>query len=158
MAPEDFQERVAESLAPYTSALTEILRKVVKHEYPTEVASVDFEVFPDGFTSGFPVRAFFMDDTNSEFFVQEGSEAKYPCPVDPGLLVISRVYDVSLEEELEATHPNTDAYTLAGQALIPWFAQCWVAAGGLQFDRSARIALHDELESYDLVLQRWQTD
>ena len=32
---------------------------------------MDFEVFPDGFTDGFPVRAFFMDDANNEFFLIE---------------------------------------------------------------------------------------
>jgi hypothetical protein len=71
--------------------LVAVLRQLVEHEYPKEVVSIDFEVFTYGFTEGFPVRAFFMDSTNSEYFVAIDGSYRYPSPVDPDLLHIKRV-------------------------------------------------------------------
>jgi hypothetical protein len=156
MTEAEFQHRVAMALELHTGALVPVLRQLVNHEYPPEVVAVVFEVFPDGFTSGFPVRAYFMDESNSEFFLFERGEARYPCPVDPGLLDIARVYDDSVEEEFLSANEDADSYTLAGKALIPWFAACWVAAGGSDFGRRATISLHDDTEVYDLVHGRWR--
>jgi hypothetical protein len=150
-----FQQRVVEALAPHASGLVGVLRQLVEHSYPGEVRALEFEVFTDGFTDGFPVRAFFMDADNTEFFVYEDGKAQYPSPVDPELLHIERVFDLDLEHELEAVAPDADTYTLAGEALVPWFAKCWAQAGGLGFSRAATIQLHDDTRSYDLKLQRW---
>jgi len=142
-------------LEPHSAALVAILRKLVAHDYPPEVASIDFEVFPDGFTSGFPVRAFFVDAENSEVFLYESGQAQYPCPVDPGLLEMDHVYEAALEQALAACSPDSDYFTLAGMALIPWFIRCWAEAGGPHFARRATIGLHDDPRSYDLVEQSW---
>lgn len=153
----EFQQRVVAALELHSPELVAVLRQLVAHDYPPDVASVDFEVFPDGFTSGFPVRAFFMDDSNSEFFVIEDGEARCPSSVDPGLLDISRVYEDSLEAELEGAVPDADSFTLAAEAVIPWFARCWAAAGGREFTRRAGISLHDDVRRYDLVQDRWHS-
>jgi hypothetical protein len=68
------------------------------------------------------------------------------------------VYDHSLEERLLETNENADSYTLAGRALIPWFAECWVTAGGSDFKLGATILLHDDVEVYDLVQQQWLSE
>ena len=147
----EFQRRVAAALEPHTGALVAVLRRLVDHGYPSEVVEVAFEVFGYDFTSGFPVRAFFIDQSNSEFFVFENGEARYPCPVDPGLLDLPRVYDASLEEALLSANQDADSYMLAGKALVPWFAECWMAAGGASFSRRASIKLHDDTEVHDLL-------
>jgi hypothetical protein len=158
MTEAEFQRRVTKALEQHTSALVPVLRQLINHEYPSEVVAVVFEVFAEDFTSGFPVRAFFVDHKNSEFFLFERGEARYPCPVDPGLLDIPSVYDRSIEEEVLAANHEADSYTLAGKALIPWFAACWLAAGGSSFGRQATINLHDDAEVYDLVERRWRRD
>ena len=155
MNEHEFQDRVRQALEPHSSALVAVLHKLVAFEYPSGVASIDFEVFPEAFTSGFPVRAFFVDAQNTEFFLYEAGHAQYPSPVDPGLLEIDHVYEIALEAALAASRPDSDPYTLAGRALIPWFSRCWTEAGGLRFARRAQIGLHDDLEAYDLVQQSW---
>ena len=158
MTEAEFQRRVRQALEQHEENLVPVLRQIIEYDYPPEVASVDFEVFVDGFTQGFPVRAFFMDESNSEFFVLKDGEAIYPSPVDPGLLDISRVYDDSLEEQLLAARSDADSYTLVGQALIPWFAYCWATAGGAGFLRRSGINLHDDLAVFDLVQQEWRSN
>lgn len=155
MTEHEFQQQVRAALEPHSSALVAALRMLVAHDFPPEVASIAFEVFPEGFTSGFPVRAFFVDAENTEFFLYEAGRAQYPSPVDPGLLEIDHVYEAALEKALAATSPNSDYLTLAGRALIPWFSRCWVEAGGLLFAGRAHICLHDDREVYDLVQQTW---
>jgi hypothetical protein len=158
MNVEIFQHRVLEALAPHGDALVSVLRHLVRHTYPREVESLAFEVFPDGFTQGFPVRAFFLDANNTEFFVYENGEARYPSPVDLGLLNLERVYSHELEREIEAAVPDADYFTLAGEAFVAWFAKCWVNAGGLDRDLAANIRLHDDLRFYDLRSQRWRDE
>ena len=155
MNEQEFQLQVREALEPHSAELTAVLRQLVAHTYPPEVASIDFEVFPDEFTSCFPVRAFFLDSAYTEVFLYEAGKAKYPSPVDPGLLSLEQVYSPALEESMAAACPGIDYLTLAGLTLISWFGERWKEAGGLQFSRQARIALHDDRESYDLVRQSW---
>ena len=152
---DEFREAVTAQLERLSPALTSVLRRLISHPYPPEVDHVDFEVFCDGFTEGFPVRAFFMDETNCEHFVHVDGEAQYPTSVDPGLLEIDEVYPRSFEEDFAARDAALDYMTAAGEALVPWFATCWRAAGGLAFPRPAYIGLHDDSARYDLASGQW---
>jgi hypothetical protein len=152
---ERFQAGVVAHLEPLTDRLVPVLRRLVDFPYPAEVETLDFEVFCDGFTEGFPVRAFFIDAQNCEFFGYRGGKAEYPCPVDPDLLQLEAVYPREFVEPFRAESPELDHFTLAGEALIPWFARCWVTAGGRRFRRNALIGLHDSFRRFDLVRQVW---
>jgi hypothetical protein len=152
---ERFRSGVVSHLEPLTDQLIPVLRRLVEYPYPPEVAYLDFEVFCDGFTQEFPVRAFFMDATACEFFVYSGSQAEYPCDVDPQILQLDRVYPLEFEEPFLAADDELDVFTLAGEALIPWFVRCWAAAGGTRFGRGAQIGLHDSFRRFDLVRQVW---
>jgi hypothetical protein len=153
--PSRFTGAVTQALQPLGTSLVEALRQLVAHNYPKEVVSVDFVVFSDGFTRGFPVRAFFLDETNTEHFVPIAGRLEHPSAVDPGLLQIDRVYDNSLEASFLEEDDDLDVYTLAAEALIPWFAECWRSAGGPAFDRSATITIHDDHRVFDLVESAW---
>ena len=151
-----FRQGVQEGLAKLDSQIEGLLRSLVSHEYPPEVFALSFEVFSDGFTSGFPVRAFFMDRSNTEHFLWEGKQAKYPSPVDPGLLDVNHVYAEELEEELEKTSPESDSWGIATEELIHWFAAHWQRVGGANFPLVATIATHDSSEEFNLKSGRWQ--
>ncbi|MBL4770905.1 MAG: hypothetical protein JKY61_07140 [Planctomycetes bacterium] len=153
---QEFQRHVNDALEPHSQALISVLRQLVLHDYPHEVVSVEFEVFPQSFPSGFPVRAFFMDKDNTEFFISKDGAPAYPSPVDPELLELSRVYRADAAKDLLDADPDADDLTLAGEALIPWFSRCWLEAGGAVFTRSATISLHDGGRFFDLVEQNWQ--
>ena len=151
-----FRQGVREGLATLDSQIEAILRSLVSHEYPPEVFALSFEVFSDGFTSGFPVRAFFMDRSNTEHFIWEGQQAKYPSPVDPGLLEIDHVDPEELEEELEDHSPESDAWDIATEEMIQWFAGHWQRVGGVNFPLVATIATHDSSEEFNLKSGGWQ--
>lgn len=151
-----FKVAVTDKLRLLGPELVPVLQKLIAHQYPPEVVSLDFEIFPDGFSEGFPVRAFFMDDENSEHFLEVDGKWVYPSPVDPGLIQITFVYDEAFEATFLELDADLDTYTLAGEALVPWFADCWTEAGGAAFDRGATIMLHDDLRSFDLVHRSWR--
>lgn len=151
-----FQEDVRKYLDRLTDQLIPVLKQLVEYSYVPEVKSLDFEVFCDGFTYGFPVRAYFMDEDNCEHFIYINGQAQYPCPINPDLLEIERVYPAELEEMYFQQDEDLDIFTVAGETLINWFVECWEKAGGLSFPLQAHIALHDDIRTFDLVHQRWQ--
>ena len=151
-----FRVRVREHLNTLEPGLVAVLASLIWHKYPKEVAVLDFEVFSDGFTSGFPARAFFMDKSNSEFFLRVNGKAQYPSPVDPGLLSVPEVYPQALEDVLVAESPESDPWHLATSEFIDWFRQCWVKAGGKDFRLMATIAHHDSSQELNLKTGQWQ--
>ncbi len=156
MDRDHFTAEVRRALEPYSSTLTHALRQLIASNYPKEVVCIAFEVFPQSFTMGFPIRAFFLDEHDTEFFLFENGKAVYPSPIDPGLLSTDKVYDESLEEELELADPEADSHTLASLTAIHWFEDCWIRAGGRNFDLDVTINIHDSPESYDLRSRQWR--
>jgi len=153
----EFREKVSVSLNALTDDLTSVLKKLVEHDYPTEVDSLSFEVCHQSFTTGFPVRVFFMDDGYSEHFIITDGKPINPSPVDPGLLNIDYVYPLELEKEFERRDEDFDCWEIAVHELIEWFSICWLSAGGSAFKLKANIAPHDSIHEFDLMHREWQT-
>lgn len=153
---EIFRSKVQSHLAVLDQKLVDVLRALIEHRYPPEVFAISFEVFSDGFTSQFPARAFFVDRNNTEFFLYTDGTAQYPSPVPPELLEIEGIYPNEMEESLEALDPSADAWQIATQEFITWFAKCWRIAGGASFPLVATIASHDSAQEFNLVQDRWQ--
>ena len=151
-----FKNQVATKLEALSNDLVSVLQKLVQHNYPREVDSLSFEIFDDSFTSGFPVRVFFMDIDNSEHFISINGKPEYPSPVDPALLNINYVYPIELEEEFESIDSEFDAWSIASAELISWFSKCWLVAGGANFKLKASIAPHDSIKQFNLVSSEWQ--
>jgi len=153
---EEFRQRVADHLEGLSDKLKPVLGELIQFDYPEEVDTIAFEIFVDGFTSGFPVRAFFMDKDNSEHFIYVNGKAEYPSPVDPDLLKIEYVYPVELEEEYEDKDESLDLWSVATNSMIEWFSKCWNQAGGREFKLKANIAPHDSNHEFDLLESKWQ--
>src|SRR5262249_13658805 len=136
--------------------LVAVLRQLVQHDYPPEVISVDFEVFSDTWSEGFPARAFFMDRSNCEYFIFVNGKAEYPSPVDPGLLDVPHIITPEYADSVFDRDPNLDTFTLGTEEFIPWFAACWRKAGGAAFKLRATIAEHDHTQEFNLVSGQWQ--
>jgi hypothetical protein len=154
---EVFRSKVQQHLSVLDSELVDVLRALIEYDYPKEVFALSFEVFSDSFTSEFPARAFFVDRNNTEFFIYADGEAQYPSPVPPELLEIDGIYPDEIEEALEALDPSADAWQIATQEFIVWFAKCWGLADGATFPLVATIASHDSAQEFNLVQQRWQS-
>ncbi|WP_201509737.1 hypothetical protein [Psychrobacter alimentarius] len=152
----EFSVKVQEHLHGLTASIKPVLKELIEYNYPKEVVSLEFEIFADGFTQGFPVRAFFMDAGNSEHFVYVNGEAQYPSPVEPELLEIENVYSYELEEKYINEDEDFDPWSIAIDELIKWFSQCWKAVGGESFKLKANIAPHDNNQAYNLVDSKWE--
>lgn len=152
----EFKKSVRTYLEPLGVLLLPVLQKLIQHKYPSEVKCLYFEIFADSFTTGFPVRAFFMDSDNCEFFVKD-SEGKphYPSPVDPDLLEIEQVFSENYEEYFEDKDEDLDTYTLASEELVSWFSECWNKAMVEGFHLNAIISMHDSNNEFDLIKQKW---
>jgi hypothetical protein len=153
---QEFKEQVIEHLEKLSDHLKPVLKELIEYDYPDEVDTLAFEIFVDGFSSEFPVRAFFMDKDNSEHFIYIDGKAEYPSPVDPDLLKIDQVYPYELEEEYTNKDESLDPWQIATNELIEWFSKCWQAAGGKAFKLKANIAPHDSNHEFDLVEGKWQ--
>ena len=153
---EEYRRLLREEYLPKLEVeMIESLRALINHDYPPEIFAVCFELF-DHFSDGSPVRAFFMDRTNTEYFIELGENrvAPYPDPVDPGLLDIEGVYP--REVETAAIERDIDTWGIDTEEFVRWFSQCWDKAGGADFARVATIAGHDEAEEFNLRTHEWQ--
>jgi hypothetical protein len=155
MVAEEFARFVTEKLRPHAAPLLNQLRQLIGHHYPPQVAALEFEVFADGFTSGFPIRTYFVDSDRTEFFLDTDSGPAYPSPIDPGLLKIPHVYLEAEEARFLEREPGLDTYTVAAETLIPWFADLWRRAGGSAFPIHADIGIHDDTVRLDLRSNEW---
>jgi len=153
---QEFKEKVSEYLEKLSNDLCTILKELIEYNYPEEVTTLAFEIFVDGFSSEFPVRAFFMDKDNSEHFIYIDGKAEYPSPVDPGLLEIDHVYPYELEEEYTNKDESLDPWDIATNELIEWFSKCWLVSGGQTLNIKATIAPHDSNHEFNLVENKWQ--
>ncbi len=153
----EFRQGVRRHLEVLSPGLITVLAQLIGYDYPQEVVSIEFEVFPDQFASGFPVRAFFMDANNCEYFVYEDGKAVYPSPVDPGLIDIVGVYPEEFEDGFVGRDENLNTFKLASRELIEWFSRCWEAAGGERFARRAAIMCHDDVRAFNLKSRSWES-
>lgn len=152
----EFKNGVRGYLNSLNEDIEKVLTQLICYDFPGEVDKISFEVFADGFTQYFPVRAFFMDDSKNEFFIMVDGKAEYPSPVDPALLDIPYVYPDEFEDKFIAQDENFDSYTLATEELIQWFSERWNAVGGANFKLKASIAPHDSTTEYNLVISEWE--
>ena len=81
-----------------------------------------FEVFSDGFTSGFPVRAFFMDRrTPSTSSGKVSMQRILPRSIQ-ACSKSTAFMPKNLNRSLREQSPESDAWSLAVGELIQWFA------------------------------------
>ena len=151
---QQFSDKVRQCLNILNDDLESVLKQLVEYDYPQEVSCLSFEIFVDGFTQGFPVNCFFMDSGNTEYFEYVDGKAKYPSPVDSGLLQIESVYPEELEEEFEDI--EDDLWNISTQEMIGWFSERWLSVGGDKFTKDANIAPHDSIHEFNLINSRWQ--
>ncbi|HLD65532.1 MAG TPA: hypothetical protein VJA19_05785 [Pseudomonas sp.] len=153
----DFRDEIRARLSQIEEKLVDVMRKLIAYQYPPEVHAIDFEIFTDSFTSQFPARAFFLDKSNTEYFIYVNGKAAYPSPVDPDLLEIEHIYSEELEEAFTTANPDADPWYIASSEFLPWFVTCWAKAGGAKFSLHASIAPHDSSWEVDLATGKERT-
>ncbi|WP_455233130.1 hypothetical protein [Geopseudomonas aromaticivorans] len=143
-ADADFRAKVREKLGSLEMQLISALRRQIEAEYPTEAHALSFVVFSDGFTAGFPARAYVLNRANSQV-----------CVSSADLLQADETYPEQLERDAEAADPDMDVWGAAAEVFIEWFAECWGRAGGAGFALPATLAEHDTGRLFDLTTMRW---
>jgi hypothetical protein len=152
-----FRAGVRDHLAVLSDELTHVLRQLVEYPFPEEVQTLWFEVFLDGFTEEFPIRVFFLDADDNEYFVEKDGKSEYPCDVDPDLISTEGVFTREFEESFTKLDTQLDPFMTAFEEAVPWFSACWDRAGGANFEREASIGPHDDINRFDLKSKSWFT-
>ena len=153
---QEYRVGVRQYLDKLNKDIEGILTQLINHEYPDEVTCLDFEIFLDSFTRDFPVRVFFMDDDECEFFIEVDGVAQCPSPVDPDLLDIPCVYPYEYQESFTILDDKFNPWSAASNELIEWFSERWNSCGGSNFKRKAYIAPHDRANAFNLVKSEWE--
>jgi hypothetical protein len=155
-AEDEFRAAIRPYFDRLTPQLLPLLGALIDYSYPEEVAVLSFQIFSDGFTNRFPIRAFFIDRNNNEHFEYVDGVAKYPSPVDPGLLKVRGVYPAQFEAQFSSAAPLLDPWAVAADECVMWFSACWTRSGSYRFHRLAVIADHDAAQEFDLQSRQWQ--
>lgn len=154
---EEYRAFIHENLVRHTKALTTQLREIIALHFHPEVVFLDFEVFPYGLTEELPVRGFLMDSGYNEVFHNDpgyfAASSLDLLPDIPHIIPLSE--KARTDAFLKADIP---LYEIEIEALIPWFARCWIAADGERFSLPAYICRHDDIQSFDLKQQLWLPD
>ena len=154
-AQKEFEREVDTHLQRLNDDIEDVLRQLIEQDYPEAVKGLAFEVFPDSFTSEFPVKVFFMDKYNAQYFVFDQGKPEVPSDVPPELLDIDEVYPYELEDEYELKADDFDPWDVATHALIQWFSTRWQAAGGDKFALNACITPTDTMDDFNLKTGHW---
>lgn len=155
-AEHQFKEQVIAHFEQLSEALQARLSTIIEYEYPQEVATLAFEVAVDGFSSGFPVKVYFLDKDNQAHFICVDGKAETGVPRASNLLTIEHVYPDELEDEYTNMDDSLDPWDIATTVLIQWFSTCWLAAKGHTCMLKANIAPHDSHFVFNLMDLRWQ--
>lgn len=148
---DQLKDAVRAELAPLTGGVSAAIGKLTTFAYPPAVTRLDFEIFPD---SGFPVRVFFMDADNCEYFTFVEGRATYPSPIAPELFELDHAAAKTLVNTFLDMDEGLPVYEIIAETIIAWFAECWKASASAAFALDAAIALHDSRDSFDLRQQR----
>ena len=146
--PAEFAGIIQKSLESHTPRLKEILKKVISCNYDPAVKFIQFEVFPDEFTDGFPAMVFFFDANWNEYFVNAKGKPRKPCDIEGHLLSIDHVYTQELEDQY--ADDVGDPWSIAVDVFTKWFARCWKEEDGINCKAQAFIAPHDSFFLLDL--------
>jgi hypothetical protein len=155
-AEHQFKEQVIAHFEQLSEALQARLSTIIEYEYPQEVATLAFEVAVDGFSSGFPVKVYFLDKDNQAHFICVDGKAEAGLASASNLLTIEHVYPDELEDEYTNMDDSLDPWDIATTVLIQWFSTCWLAATGHTCMLKANIAPHDSHFVFNLMDLRWQ--
>jgi hypothetical protein len=151
-----FRQAVRQGLAAADVSISAALAHLIEHQYPPAVWAIVFHIYSDAFTSGFPVRTYFVDRKNHPCFCTETGSVWLPSFADSTLVDVGHIYSEELEDTFAAHYPEVDTWAIASDELLSWFATHWLNAGGAAFPLVATIAHHDAAEELNLKSGTWQ--
>jgi len=151
----EFRKKVNEYLNRLNSTIEKAIKELTCYEFPKEVVHLDFEIFSDSFTEGSPIRVFFLDKDNTEFFIYVDGKAEYPSPIDTEIFNIDYLYPISFEKEFENKIEGYDPWKMTTEEFIKWFSNKWKSCLDKKFNLKATIGHHDSWEKFDLIEQKW---
>ena len=133
---------ITQSFQLLSERLTAELRSILGAAYPPSTYLFWFVYDSPHFDDSFPITFCQMDRSGqSEQVRRLLPEVAYAVPS-------TIIYDPRYEAA------DLDTWVLASEVLVPWFADCWQAAGGQQSRWPGFLAHHDSSFSFDLTVRR----
>jgi hypothetical protein len=133
---------LTEQLQQKTPALVSALRGVIGADQPQDTYLFWFEYDSPTFADTFPVMFYRMDRSGHP------AEDRKLLPDLPFAIAPEVLYDSRYEQA------DLDTWAIASEVFIPWFADCWEAAGGHHSRWPGYLAHHDSIFSTDLTTRR----
>ncbi len=133
---------LSEQLQHISHRLIAALRRVIEAQHSSATYLFRFEYDSPNFSNTFPVMFCRMDRSG------RATEVRKLLPDVPFAIAPEVIDDARYEQA------NLDTWALASEAFVPWFADCWEAAGGHQSQLPGYLAHHDSIYSFDLTARR----
>ncbi|MBW9146548.1 hypothetical protein KTC92_07275 [Clostridium sp. CM027] len=131
--------------------------KISNFNFHPEIEVLDFEIFNEGFTSGFYIRMFSMTRDANEFFHDEKIDGD--IYFSGGYDLLQEVEHIFSYDEIEHYEElGIDAYEEDSFELIRWFSEIWKKIIGTKINIPSYLCLHDDIRSFDLINMEWISD
>lgn len=152
-----YKQWIRRMLERFSPALTIQLRTILSHRFHPRIVLLDTEVFPGGLGEGIPMRMFLIDEHNGETFHDDPA---YFLPSSIGMLeeITAVIPRHEADRQQRYQDAGVDTMEMEMAALVEWFAERWIRAGGQQCKLPAYICYHDGRESFDLKQMRWEAN
>ncbi len=151
-----FREEVRNYLDDYNNLLEPVLEELISFSYPNDFHGLDFEISMGGFTQGFPVSVYFMEDACNELIFNDPKDKNLLPSTKLNLIEIPHVYPYELVEKYINKNPELNPWGESATELIEWFSILWGNVGGHNFKHNAYIAPHDSVSGLNLVSSAWE--
>lgn len=155
---EKYIESLKENLHENSDILVQNIREILSFQYYKEIELLDFEVFIQPFVLS--IRMFSMDKEANEVFYEGTDENIFSGSHQ----LINDIEYYNLPENKsddfwEFYEQNDETISRAEkQTIIEWFINCWNKANGKSVKLPAYLVFHDDIESYDLIANKWVPD
>jgi len=133
---------VATHLQGITPLLTAALQAIIAEKHPSTTYLLWFEYDSPDFENSFAAMFCRMNRRGRAEEVRE-LLPQVPFVIPP---------EIAADPRYDDADPST--WHIASEVFVPWFADCWEAAGGHQSPWPAYIAHHDSSSSFDLSARR----
>ena len=138
----DCRTALTEQLQRQSASLVSALRAIIDAEQPPSTYLFRFEYDSPTFADTFPVTFCRMNRSG------HAEEAQKLLPDVPFAIAPEVIYDSRYEQA------DLDTWALASDVFVPWFAECWEAAGGHHSRWPGYLAHHDSIYSVELTTRR----
>lgn len=157
---DNYSTSIKSNLEKHTDIAIEGLQKIISYKFDAAVDLLDFSTFTEPTRFEMSIRMFSMDKDANEVFGEDITPDSFAGSVE--LLPNVSYYHLQDNQRdifWDFYEQNDEELVIKEQQIFTeWFIECWVKAGGKEFNLPAYFGFHDETRSYNLQNSRFVED